>query len=339
MRAFILTAPRQAEVRQIPEPVAAPGEVVVDVERVGVCGTDVEFYTGEMQYLHDGHASYPMLLGHEWMGRVREVGAGVDPGWIGRRVTADTMLGCQQCSRCDQGLQHVCANRTEIGVRGGRPGALAERIAVPAWSLHALPDSIDDTVGALIEPGGNALRSLEASQARVGDRLLVIGPGTIGLLVAMLARARGVDVHLLGSSQRSLDFAAAIGFEQGWTSQTLPDVEFDAVVDASNDPGSPARAIDLVTPGKRVVYIGIAGVPSAVDARRLVFGDVTAVGILSASPGMARVIDHFAKGEVDPRPLVAETISLDGLADVLDGRRPPGAGPGPKIHIDPRAGG
>ncbi|MBU6246029.1 MAG: alcohol dehydrogenase catalytic domain-containing protein [Actinomycetales bacterium] len=336
MRAFIVTGPGRAEVQDIPEPVAIPGEVVIDVDRVGVCGTDVEFYTGEMQYLHDGHASYPMLLGHEWMGRVREVGDGVDPSWVGRRVTADTMLGCQQCARCAQGLQHVCAGRTEIGVRGGRPGALAERIAVPAWSVHALPDSIDDTVGALIEPGGNALRSLDAAEVTTGDRLLVIGPGTIGLLVAMLARARGVDVHLLGSSQRSLAFAASIGFEQGWTDQTLPDVEFDAVIDASNDPGSPARAIDLVMPGKRVVYIGIAGEPSAIDSRRLVFNDVTAVGILSASPGLPRAIEQFASGSVDPRPLVAATIGLDSLADVLAGRRPPDAGPGPKVHVDPR---
>lgn len=336
MRAFIVTGPGQAGVQDIPEPTAVPGDMVIDVERVGVCGTDVEFFTGHMQYLHDGHASYPMLLGHEWMGRVREVGEGVDPAWIGRRVTADTMLGCQACDRCAAGLQHVCANRTEIGVRGGRPGALAERIAVPAWSVHALPDAIDDTVGALIEPGGNALRSLEASQVLPGDRLLVIGPGTIGLLVAMLARARGVDVHLLGSSQRSLDFAASIGFEQGWTSRTLPGMEFDAVIDASNDPGSPARAIDLVMPGKRVVYIGIAGEPSAIDSRRLVFNDITAVGILSASPGLARAVEQFASGQVDPRCLVAATIGLEGLADVLGGQRPAGAGPGPKVHVDPR---
>jgi D-arabinose 1-dehydrogenase-like Zn-dependent alcohol dehydrogenase len=83
IRAFVLTAPEQASVQEVPAPVAAPGEAVVDVERAGVCGTGVEFFTGEMAYLHQGHSSYPLRLGHEWCGRVTAVGAGVDPAWAG----------------------------------------------------------------------------------------------------------------------------------------------------------------------------------------------------------------------------------------------------------------
>src|SRR4030095_2116863 len=93
MRAYILTAPEEGSVQEVPAPVAGPGEVVVDVERVGICGTDVEFFTGEMAYLHSGHASYPMRLGHEWAGTVSAIGGGVEPGWLGRRVVGDTMLG------------------------------------------------------------------------------------------------------------------------------------------------------------------------------------------------------------------------------------------------------
>ena len=130
MRAYVLTAPREGEVQEVPASVAAPGEVVVDVERVGACGTDVEFFTGEMAYLHQGYASYPMRLGHEWAGTVASVGTGVDPAWVGRRVMGDTMLGDGTCRRCLKGYQHVCRNRQEVGVRGGRPGALAEQLAV-----------------------------------------------------------------------------------------------------------------------------------------------------------------------------------------------------------------
>ena len=79
MRAFVLTGPREFEVQDVADAAAAPGQVVIDVQRVGVCGTDVEFFTGEMQYLHDGHATYPLRLGHEWMGTVAAVGDGVDP--------------------------------------------------------------------------------------------------------------------------------------------------------------------------------------------------------------------------------------------------------------------
>jgi Alcohol dehydrogenase GroES-like domain len=155
MRAFVITGPRQTAVEDVARPAAAPGQAVIDVELAGVCGTDVEFFTGEMAYLHQGHAKYPVRPGHEWCGTVAAVGEGVDPAWVGRRVTGDTMLGCGRCRRCRAGLHYVCADRAEIGIRGGRPGALAEQVAVPAVALRELPDSVDAVAGALAEPGGS----------------------------------------------------------------------------------------------------------------------------------------------------------------------------------------
>jgi threonine dehydrogenase-like Zn-dependent dehydrogenase len=336
IRAFVLTAPGEYAVQEVPAPVPAPGEAVITVERVGVCGTDVEFFTGEMAYLHQGHAQFPMRLGHEWCGTVAGIGEGVDVAWVGRRVMGDTMLGDGVCRRCRRGHQHVCENRQEVGVRGGRPGALAEQLAVPVRSLHRLPDTVDPVLGALVEPGGNALRSASAAGLQSGDRVLVLGPGTIGLLVAMFARASGAEVHLLGRSEPSLVFPRALGFPHAWTADTLPELPFDAVVDASNSPELPARALELVEPAGRVVYVGIAGTPSRLDSRMLVFKDVTAVGVLSASPALDATVEAYASGAVDPRPLVAATVSLDEVGPVLAGQRPEGAGPGPKIHVDPR---
>ncbi len=332
MRAFVLTGPRECSVQEVPVPQAAAGEVVVDVERAGVCGTDVEFFTGDMAYLHQGHAAYPMRLGHEWAGTVSAVGDGVDPAWLGRRVTGDTMLGDRTCRRCRKGHQHTCENRQEVGIRGGRAGALAERLAVPAWSLHALPDSVDAVLGALVEPGGNALRAARAAGTGAGDRALVLGPGTIGLLTALFLRAAGTEVHLLGVDDGA--FARSLGFAHVWTRATLPDLPFDAVVDATGAPGSPALAGELVEPAGRVVYIGLSGRPSELDTRVLVLKDVTAVGVLSASPGLADAIAAYASGAVDPRPLVAATVGLDQAGAVLAGERPGGGGP--KVHIDPR---
>lgn len=336
MRAFVVTAPGEAGVQEVDDPVAAPGEVVVDVHRVGVCGTDVEFFTGEMQYLHDGFAHFPLRLGHEWCGVVSGVGDGVDDRWVGRRVTGDTMLGCGSCSRCRRGDQHVCEHRSEVGIRNGRPGALAERLAVPVTSLHTLPDAVDDVAGALAEPGGNALRAADGAGVSPGDRALVLGPGTIGLLVAMFLQARGAEVHVLGENERSLAFARSLGFADAWLEADLPTLPWDAVVDASNAAYLPALALDLVEPAKRVVYIGLAGTPSTIDTRIVALKDVTAVGVLSASPGLAGAIEAYASGAVDPRPVVAATVGLDGVADVLAGRRPDGAGDGPKFHVDPR---
>lgn len=343
MRAFVIVGPGRADVREVPQPTLASDEVVVDVERVGLCGTDAEFYSGEMSYLHSGDATYPMRIGHEWTGVVSEVGDAVDRRWLGRRVTADTMLGCGRCARCTSGRQHLCADRFEIGIRRGRPGALAERVAVPERALLEIPDSLDPTVGALVEPGGNALRAWRGAALGDGERLLVLGAGTIGLLVGMFAAADGAEVHLVGRSERSLAFASSLGVGRVWSHHELSVARetgrlptFDAIVDASNAAELPALAVELVEPGRRVVLIGLAGRPSLVDTRSIALKDVTVVGVLSASGGLEGAIARYASGDVDPRPLVAATVGLDEVADVLAGKRPAGWGTAPKIHVDPR---
>jgi threonine dehydrogenase-like Zn-dependent dehydrogenase len=246
------------------------------------------------------------------------------------------MLGDHTCHRCRRGNQHVCENRQEVGIRGGRDGALAEQLAVPVSSLHVLPDAVDPVLGALVEPGGSALRAAQAAQVGPADGLLVLGPGTIGLLVALFARARGAEVHLMGRTRADLDVARRLGFEHVWVEDDVPDLPFDAVVDASNAAHLPALALDLVEPSGRLVYVGLAGEDSRIDSRDLVFKDVTAVGILSGSPGIDATIAAYARGEVDPRPLVCATVGLDDVGSVLAGQRPSGAGPGPKVHVDPR---
>jgi threonine dehydrogenase-like Zn-dependent dehydrogenase len=337
MRAFVLTGPGEFSVQKVPAPRAAPGEVVVTVERAGVCGTDVELFSSEMPYLHEGHARYPLRPGHEWAGTVSALGEGVQESWLGRRVMGDTMLGCGVCRRCRRGHQHTCETRQEVGIRGGRHGALAEALSVPASSLRELPDDMDWALGALVEPSGSALRAARATGCGPGDRALVLGPGTIGLLVAMFLRHDGAEVHLLGSVPESLRFARSLGFGSCWSSDDLPrELAFDAVVDCSGAPALPALAVELVESAGRAVYVGLAGMPSELDTRELVLRDITAVGILSASPGLQDTIALYASGAVDPRPLVAATVGLAGVGAVLGGRRPDGAGPGPKVQVDPR---
>ena len=337
MRALVLHGPGRCSVEDVAAPAPGAGEVVVDVTRVGVCGTDVEFFTGEMAYLDQGHACYPMRLGHEWCGEVVVVGTGVDRRWIGSRVTGDTMIGCGECPSCRSGRRHVCADRFEVGIRGGWPGALAEQLVVPAATLFELPATVDATMGALVEPGGNAVRAVDASGVAPGERLLVIGSGTIGVLCALFARARGIEVHLLGIDTTALSFALTLGVDGAWTALDLPALRFAGVIDATNDPAAPTRALELVEPGRRVVYIGLAGSASTIDTRALALKDVTAVGILGGSAGLAEAIAEYSSGIVDPRPLVAATVSLDDIGAVLAGELPERAGPGPKVHVDPRA--
>ncbi|XVU21404.1 zinc-dependent alcohol dehydrogenase [Actinoplanes sp. CA-054009] len=331
MRALVFTGPGKAAVEEVPPPVAGPGQVVIDVDRVGVCGTDVELFTGAMSYLETGESSYPIRPGHEWCGVVTALGDGADPSWLGRRVTGDTMIGCGRCRRCLRGRHWVCESLRELGIRG-LPGALAQQLAYPARFLHALPSTVGVEAGAMVEPGGNALRSVVAADVSAGDRLLVLGTGTIGLLAALFARARGAVVHLMGLPA-GLAQARELGFADVWTRETLPDGPWDGVIDATNATTSPALALQQVEPGGRVVYIGLSSTPSTIDTRSVVLKDVTAVGILGASAGLSGAIEAYASGAVDPRPLVAATVGLEEIVEVFEGRRYDG---GPKVLVDPR---
>jgi threonine dehydrogenase-like Zn-dependent dehydrogenase len=304
----------------------------VDVRRAGICGTDAELFTGQLAYFAQGKIGFPIRPGHEWCGVVSAVGAGVPAEWLGVRVTGDTMLGCGRCARCLAGRWHVCADRYEVGIVGW-PGALAERVLVPEQSLHRLPDAIDDLSGALVEPGGNAWRAASAAGAAPGRRVLVCGPGTIGLLTTAFATAAGAEVHLLAldGSRRSL--ASSFGATGYWTAEDPPPVTYDAVVDGTDDHRVPAFALTLAEPAGRVVFIGVSGAPSLIDSRDLVLGDLTAVGILGASAGLAPAIEHYADGRVDPSDLVDVTVGLSQAAEALAGQI--SAGSGTKIHIDP----
>ena len=338
MRAFVVMAPGRGEVQEVADLTAVADQLLVDVERAGICGTDVELYTGVMAYIAQGKTHFPLRLGHEWVGRVRSVGPGADASWVGTRVTGDTMLGCGVCRFCLGGTQWVCPYREEVGITDGWPGALAEQQLIPARFAHLIPEHVSVTSGALVEPGGNSLRAAEATQAGPGSRVLVLGSGTIGLLAALFLLARGVDVHLAGERAGSLQLGRDLGVSttHDLDEIAISDERFDAVIDATSSDTSPAIAARLVDPAGRIVLIGLSGTPSLVDTRDLVLADITTVGILSASPGLPGTIEAFASGAVNPDSIVAEVIGLAEVASRLDGRRGAAAGPGPKVHVDPR---
>ncbi|MDP9026474.1 MAG: alcohol dehydrogenase catalytic domain-containing protein [Actinomycetota bacterium] len=335
MRAFQITGPGVGTVEDVPAPRPEAGEVIVEVAYVGICGTDLGIFHPEPGRLEQIRSGYPLRLGHEWSGTVTEVGRGVDGSWIGRRVTGDTMLGCGHCERCRDGRHHLCEDRYEIGVRRGMPGALAEKLVVPASALHALPDQVSDIMGALVEPAGNSWRAVHAARPRAGSRTLILGSGTIGLLCAQFALAAGSEVHVLGIDPASLRLATTLGVTGAWGREDLPSLRWDAVIDATDAPSMPQFAIDVAEPGRRVVLIGVAHSPSEIDSRVIVRKDLKVVGILGASQGLDPAIEAFAAGTVDPLPLVGTLIGLSGVAAVLDGQRPDAAGAGPKILVDP----
>jgi 2-desacetyl-2-hydroxyethyl bacteriochlorophyllide A dehydrogenase len=333
MRALVIDGPRSARVCEVEVPRPAAGQVVVDVHRVGICGTDVELFTGELAYFEQGKSRFPLRPGHEWCGVVSAVGAPADEAWLGTRVTGDTMLGCGHCNRCRAGNGHVCADRHEIGITAW-PGALADQVLAPVSSLHRLPASVDDRAGALVEPGGNAQRAVAAAHAGPGRRILVCGPGTIGLLAVAFASAAGADVDVLAADPNRRELAATFGADGYWTADDPPPGTYDAVIDCTGDHRVPASALALVEPAGRVVYIGVSPRPSQIDSRGIVLNDLTVVGILGASAGLATAIADYADGRVIPGDLAQVVVGLDQAVDALSGRIDPA--PGVKIHIDPR---
>ncbi|HSZ42472.1 MAG TPA: alcohol dehydrogenase catalytic domain-containing protein [Trebonia sp.] len=333
MRALVINGPGSAAVTEVEVPVPGEGEVVVDVHRVGICGTDAELFSGEQPYFAQGKTSFPLRPGHEWCGVVTAVGPGADEEWLGVRVTGDTMLGCGRCHRCRAGRGHVCADRREIGIMGW-PGAVADKLPVPAVALHRLPAAVGDTAGALVEPGGNAQRVVVAAQAGPGKRVLVCGPGTIGLLTVAFAVAAGAEVHVLGVDGQRRELAERLGASWYWATDDPPLGTYDAVIDCTNDASVPAMALSLVEPGGRLVCIGVSATASRVDSRDLVLGDITAVGILGASAGLGPAIEHYADGRVVPDALAPVVVGLDRAAEAIAGRISPA--PGTKVHIDPR---
>lgn len=337
MRALVVTAPRQAEVQEVPDPVAGPDELLVEVERVGICGTDIELYTGAMAYIAQGFTHFPLRLGHEWAGRVIAAGSAEDQRWVGKRVTGDTMLGCGHCEYCAAGNHHVCPNRFEVGVRDGWAGALAEKTLIPTRFAYEIPENVSLAAAALVEPGGNSLRAARAAAIEPGQRVLVLGSGTIGLLAAQFALAEGAEVHVGGVREGSLALARSLGVhETRHLDRLTGSDEFDAVIEATSIDRMPALAVRIAKPAGRVVFIGLAGQPSLVDTRDIALKDITAVGILSASPGLAGAIRSFASGAVVPDSIVGEVVSLDEVPSRLEGRRGADAGPGPKVQVDPR---
>jgi len=336
MRAFLITGPRVASVAEVPEPHATDGHVVIDVIRAGVCGTDVELFTGSMPYLHDGSTSYPVRIGHEWCGRVVEAGGGVDPSWIGALVTGDTMIGCGRCDRCRAGKHHVCEDRLELGIRDGLPGALAERLLLPEVALRRLPDEMDPEAGALIEPAGSALRAVRAARLSPGGAVCIWGSGTLGLLALQFALAEGAVVDVVGVSPEQLRLAADLGARDTYRPDEVSDRRYEAVIDMSTAREASARAVEIVEPAGTVVLVGISEEPSLLDTRRAVLRDVTVVGILAGSAWLEGAIEMFASGRIRTDPMVAEVVGLEEVADVLGGARPPSLTGAPKTLVDPR---
>src|SRR3954449_7066993 len=209
MRALEFHGDERVEIVEGPVPAPGEGQLLIEPTAVGICGTDIEIFDGSLAYFRMGLAQYPIVPGHEWTGTVLEVGRGVAGYAPGDRVVGEVAIGCGVCVRCLAGRRHLCARRTETGIVH-MDGAMASHMVFPAAFTHRV--DLEPRAGALVEPTSVALHAVRRGRV-VGRRVLVVGAGPIGLLVAQCARAEGATEAVLSDTREDrLTRAAALGF-------------------------------------------------------------------------------------------------------------------------------
>ncbi|WP_374618299.1 zinc-binding dehydrogenase [Pandoraea sp.] len=273
-----ITAAFGLEWRDVPEP-EQPGaqEVIVAVSAAGICGSDVHIYdwSGGYEFLR---GAFPVTLGHEFAGRVAILGADVGSLSVGEPVVVIPSVECGVCKHCVAGRLDDCRDRRGIGML--RDGAFATHVRVPARNCLPLPAGIDAAVASLAEPLSIGLSALKTAQVKAGDRVLVMGPGTIGQAIAMLAKAQGAQVAIVGhndaerlATARTLGVDATLDIEgapEGAMRALLGDREYDVVIEATGASAAVQAGLDVLRPSGVFVVCGIHGKPISFDGAKLV---------------------------------------------------------------------
>ncbi len=333
MKAIRLHGARDLRLEELPEhPAPNAGEALIQVRAVGICGSDLHMYQDGR--IGDTAFTSPLIIGHEFMGEVIAVGndardGNQQPLQPGQRVAVDPQTPCYHCEACEQGHPNLCLNHTFAGVFPDN-GALQERMIVRARNCFPLPDSISDAGGALLEPLGIALHSLNLSKVGLAHSAAVIGCGPVGLLIIRLLKLAGASpIYAFDCFPWRVEKALELGADQAWVVG-----EHDAVkqvMDATGGRGvdvafeaawadkTVQQAADMARYGGRVILVGIPGDDNLQlqhsTARRK---GLTLKLVRRMKHTYARTIHMAAKGMVDLDALVSHTVSLDETAAAFE---------------------
>ena len=322
------TGPGTVELTERPEPVVRPGHVVLEVVGAGICGTDLHIWDDEFP------SEPPVTMGHEVSGVVREVGEGVN-GWkAGDRVVSETYFStCGECEWCRGGRLNLCAQRRSIGSR--EDGAFAPLLLVPARGLHRVPDWLEGHAASLAEPLACVCHCLLDPQVVAeGERVLVVGPGPVGLLAAQVAAACGGDVHVRGAEHDVARLAKAreLELETSTVGEDAPE-DFDVVVDCSGAAAGIAFALESAARGGRYVQVGLAGKPVAIPFDLVCYRELTVTSGNASTPrSWRRALQLITEHRVVLKPLVTEIVPLSEWERAFAATR---EGAGIKYVLDP----
>jgi alcohol dehydrogenase len=295
-----------------PDSAPPPGEALIRVRLAGICNTDLE--------LVRGYLNFRGVLGHEFVGEVVQAS---DAAWLGRRVVGDINAACrsQECAACIAGRPTHCPNRTTLGI-AGRDGAFADYLILPQANLYAVPENVSDEMAVFTEPLAAACEILAQIQIAPTDRVVVLGDGKLGLLVAAVLRLTGADLILVGRHRDKLAIAEDWGVPVWLADELLPAGAADVVVECTGSPQGFESARRLLRPRGTLVLKSTYHGALSVDMSGLVVDEITLLG--SRCGPFAPALRLLSSGLVDPRGLISETFVLDQAASAFVRAAAPG---------------
>ena len=318
MRALVYTQPGEMQLLQRPMPEAAMGEVVLKIEAVGICGSDMHAWHG-----HDPRRQPGLVLGHEFVGSiVASQAPGFEPG---TRWTGNPLIVCGSCEYCVQGRNNLCANRTMVGMT--RPGAYADYMSIPAASLIAMPQDMPALAAALTEPAATAWHAINLSMRALARPLhecsvLVIGGGAIGMLAGLLLKRLGVE--RLTMTELNALRRDAIARHVGCATMDpravpLAESAFDYVIDAVGAKATRQQAFAAVKPGGAIMHIGLQDWASEIDMRKLTLAEITLQGTYTYTTADLRAtVDALHRGVFGDLSWVEERRLEQGAQAFID---------------------
>ena len=298
MRAVAVCDGRLQLLLEAPEPDYGEGEALIRTRLAGICNTDLE--------LVRGYYDYQGILGHEFVG---EVVAGPEV-WLGRRVVGEINVACGACDFCLAGIPSHCRRRTVLGIQG-RAGAFAEYLTLPVRNLHAVPDQVPDTQAVFTEPLAAALQVMEMAHVRPSARVVVLGAGKLGMLVAQVLRLTGADLTAVVRHEKQSQLLARWGIRSAYLEE-MPPAQADVVVDCTGREEGFAHALGLLRPrGTLILKSTYHGLPQA-DLTHIAVQEVTVVG--SRCGPFDAALRLLAAGAVDVEALIEHRFPLlDGV--------------------------
>ena len=309
MRSLRIQEPGRYQLLDVAMPEPKVGELLLAPVAVGLCATDLELMDGSMVYLRTGQSRLPLTPGHEWVASVAGLGEDVDGFRVGDLVVGECSIGCGLCAVCRGGDYHRCAERRETGIMN-LDGALADRMIFPARAAHLVPHGVGPLDAALVEPLAIAYRAVQRSGVQSGATVLVVGAGTIGLLIAKVLRAdRDMTVHILEANAHRAKRAEDFGIPECGPGQV-----YSHVIEASGTPAGISAAHSRLAPGGRLVLVGLTGmaeVPLRVD--EIVVKDQEFVGSLGSPAVWPDVLALLAGSSLNPGKLVTHQFPLSDV--------------------------